>query len=306
MNNRLRFKIGEIEFEAEGDIELIERERDVFLNTLLPSAINSISQTRKYKQDSDIEDMNMVLIETKEELSSALKEDLSRTSLSVFLKKYGNFSEQDFVLLAVYFDEIKNGNKVFTSETIKRYYGEARRNEYSNISMLLGPLAKKGYIMDNPDSELANPKQYILTNEGIEYVRNYVPKIEELGKPKKSSTRAKHLSKVESQYVNLNADDLKMDKYIDVCSLKKFIEQMLMVMYIVTNEKKGLFFSVADIQYILTKILGLPATTKQIRGVLERNRKWFYAEKDPKNAKANVYRLLDGGKKFAVGLLNNK
>ena len=35
MNNKVKFKIGEIEFEAEGSAEVVERERNVFLNALL-------------------------------------------------------------------------------------------------------------------------------------------------------------------------------------------------------------------------------------------------------------------------------
>lgn len=46
MENRVKFKIGEIEFEAEGSAEVIERERNVFMNALLPAAVDAIVRTR--------------------------------------------------------------------------------------------------------------------------------------------------------------------------------------------------------------------------------------------------------------------
>jgi len=309
MGNKVKFKIGEIEFEAEGEDAVIERERNVFLTSILPAAIEAVVKTRTTTQANTVylnstED-EVKFIECRPLESQMVQNDidLSRTNLVTFLKKYGVLSDQDFVVFSAYYDEKKNGMKSFSTENVKKYYAEARRQEYSNISMLLGTLAKKGYIMDDPDSETSNPKQYILTGEGIEYVEKYVPKPEEKQKQKKISNKTKK-SKVESQYTHINADDLKMDKYIDICSLEKFKDQMLMAMYIITMEEKGVYFSVADIQYILIKILGISATERQIRGVIERNRTWFDSEQDPNNAKANIYRLLDGGKKYAKALLN--
>ncbi len=42
----MKFKIGEIEFEADGSAEVVERERNVFLNALLPAAVDAIVRTR--------------------------------------------------------------------------------------------------------------------------------------------------------------------------------------------------------------------------------------------------------------------
>lgn len=41
---RVKFEIGEIKFEAEGSADLVERERSIFNNTLLPAAIDAIGQ----------------------------------------------------------------------------------------------------------------------------------------------------------------------------------------------------------------------------------------------------------------------
>lgn len=302
MENRVRFKFGEIEFEAEGNAEVIERERDIFMNKLLPSAIEAVVKTRSYSMEPVIEERKPLLIaEEVVAYQSPISDELSRTSLSSFLVKYGNYSEQDFVLLSAYYDEVKNNNESFTSETVKKYYAEARRKEYSNVSELLRQLAKKGLIMDAPNSEEKGCKQYILTADGIDYIKNYVPKKDD-AKPKKSTRKVKTTIQ-DSRYASLNADCLKPEKYVDVCSLGKFLDQMIMVMYIVTKEDLGEWFTTEDVQYLLTKILGIPATKDQVNGVYKRNKKWFDTQKDTNNPKANAYKLLDGGKKHAESLL---
>ena len=50
MNSRVKFKIGQIEFEAEGDAELIARERNEFVSTLLPLAIEAMVRTSSISQ----------------------------------------------------------------------------------------------------------------------------------------------------------------------------------------------------------------------------------------------------------------
>lgn len=49
---RVKFEIGEIKFEAEGSADLVERERSIFNNTLLPAAIDAIVRTRGVVQNS--------------------------------------------------------------------------------------------------------------------------------------------------------------------------------------------------------------------------------------------------------------
>ena len=104
--------------------------------------------------------------------------DLSRTSLSSFIGKYGCIGDQDFVIIAAYYEEKKNGNKSFTSESVKQFYSDARREKYSNYSDLLKKLAQKGLIMDDPDCEKKIPKPYILTADGLSYAENFQPKEE--------------------------------------------------------------------------------------------------------------------------------
>ena len=106
---KLKYKVGEIEFEAEGPADAVEQQRINFMNAVLPAAVNAMVQTRSVSE-------NKAYIETApqqslleaghteaEPVSDAV--DYSRVGLSSFLKKYGQLTEQDFTLFAAYFDE---------------------------------------------------------------------------------------------------------------------------------------------------------------------------------------------------------
>ena len=306
---KLKYKVGQIEFEAEGTADVVERERDVFLNAVLPAAVEAIVRTKEHyaiEQDKPLLEQ-IAKTETNNNRDNYttvenFSQDFSRTSLSDFMKKFGEVPDQDFAIIAVYFFEKKSGKTIsFTSETIKQYYADARRKPYSNYSGLLAELVKKGLIMDDPDAEKKTPKAYILTNSGISYVENYQPK--ENIKKAKTTKSPKTKAKIPSQYSKLNADELNLSKYPDISHFKGFKEQMIMIMYIVTTEGKGEWFSASDIQFLLTNILGLPASNDQIGGVFKHNKLWFQSEQDPNNKKAMRKRLLNGGKEFAMELI---
>jgi DNA-binding MarR family transcriptional regulator len=315
MENRVRFKIGEIEFEAEGSEDVIERERSVFLNSLLPAAVDAIVKTRgsskeglQYLQNAYEETPLIEYNENDTEIVETIQEqdiDFTRTNLVTFLKKYGTLSDKDFVLLSAYYDERKENMKEFSSENVKKYYADARRTEYSNISQLLSDLVRKGMIMDAPGVEQKSPKLYILTSEGLEYVEKYKPNTEPSEKKKLSKPRKKK-SKIDSIYASLCVDDINLKNYPEIKSYDAFKDQMLLIMYIIVNESKGVSFSAQDIECIMTDILGLPATINQINGIFTRNKTWFKDEEDPNNLKAVKHKLLQGGKDYAMGLIQGK
>lgn len=310
MENRVKFKIGEIEFEAEGSAEVIERERNVFMNALLPAAVDAIVRTRgvdsanQYIENNETPLIEQVDSPINDNDSSVIvnnqPQDFSRTSLSAFLSNKCVLSEQDFVLMAAYYDEKKNKVKSFNSETVKQYYSDARRPKCSNISDALLKLTQKGYIMDDESAEQKSPKPYTLTTQGIEYIETYTPKD---SVEKKASKVRKPRAKSESIYSEINPDELNLDNYPDIKKLKKFKEQMLLIMFVVTQEQKGDAFSVADIQCLMTDILGLPATRDQINGVFQTNKSWFKKEDDPNNQKAYKRKLLQGAKDFIIEVI---
>ena len=310
---KLKYKVGEIEFEAEGPTEAVEQQRVNFMNAVLPAAVNAMVQTRMVSENRDyIETVsNQPLLESESSSGTSTPKvengvDYSRTSLSSFLKKYGTLSDQDFTLFAAYFDEKKNGVKAFSCDSVKQYYLEGRRSAYSNNSALLRQLAKKGFIMDTVAPEGAKSgKYYMLTDDGIAYIETYVPK-ETTEEKKKARPRSKKNGlNVSETYMAINADVLNAKNYPAIKTLSGPKEQVIMAMYIVTNERKGEWFTVDDVIYLLVNIFEVPTNTDVVNGVFKRNKSMFASEKDPNNKKALRKKLLSGAKDFAVDLIEN-
>ncbi|CDE75869.1 unknown [Sutterella sp. CAG:521] len=307
---KLKYKVGEIEFEAEGPAEAVEQQRVNFMNAVLPAAVEAMVRTQTVvERQPYIESATQpALLEAGASDAPMVtphqtENDFSRTSLASFLKKYGTLGDQDFTLFAAYFDEKKNGTKAFSIENVKQYYQEGRRPAYSNNGMLLKYLVQKGYIMDTVVPEGAKPgNYYMLTTDGIAYIESYVPQ-EDLGDKKKPRAK-KATNKKDSVYLTITADDLNLAAYPEVKSLSPGKEQVIMAMYIVTNENKGEWFTVDDVIYLLTNIFEIPANVDNVNGVFKRNKSWFTSKQDDNNKKAYQRKLLTGAKDFAKRLIS--
>lgn len=307
---KLKYKVGEIEFEAEGPAEAVEQQRVNFMNVVLPAAVDAMVRTQAVIEHQPYIDaaaqpamLEAGLPAEPLAIPNQLENDFSRTSLASFLKKYGTLGDQDFTLFAAYFDEKKNGTKAFSIENVKQYYQEGRRTAYSNNSQLLRQLAKKGYIMDTSAPEDAKAgKYYMLTNDGIAYIEAYTPK-EDSGDKKKPRAK-KATNKKDSVYSTITADDLNLAAYPEVKSLSPGKEQVIMAMYIVANENKGEWFTVDDVIYLLTNIFEIPANVDNVNGVFKRNKSWFTSKQDDNNKKAYQRKLLTGAKDFAKRLIS--
>lgn len=310
---KLKYKVGEIEFEAEGSADAVEQQRINFMNVVLPAAVSAMVQTRAVAERKTLIETvpQAPLLEaggsiTEQASGKTVEVDYSRTSLTSFLKQYGVLNDPDFTLFAAYFDEKKNGNKAFSVENVKQYYLEGRRSAYSNNSALLRQLAQKGYIMDTTAPEGAKSgKYYMLTDNGIAYIEGYVPK-EDSGEKKKSHAKAKKATNnVSEAYKSITADDLNLKNYPAVKALPGAKEQIIMAMYIVVNEGKGEWFTVDDVIHLLVNIFEVPADSDKVKGVFKRNKSMFYPEQNPDNKKALRRKLLSGAKDFAISIIQD-
>lgn len=175
MQNKVRFKIGDIEFEAEGDAEVIARERNEFISTLLPLAVDAMTRTISNKQIPQITTLPQSAIIDETDLSQGA-EDWSRTSLASFIKEKGAESHTDFILCAMYFKEKKKEIHSFSSVTAKQFFSEAKKPLPANIKGLINQLVKRGHIMESTSAKGVTPTEYILTSKGEEYVNGLCPK----------------------------------------------------------------------------------------------------------------------------------
>lgn len=307
---RVKFEIGEIKFEAEGSADLVERERSIFNNTLLPAAIDAIVRTRSVAQSAqyiETQDSQQPAILTTTN-TAALPEqvvvnpttDFSRMSLASFVKSKGADAHYDFIICAVYFNEKRNGISSFSSATLKALYSEAKKPLPNNLSMSLSELVKKGLIMEDISAKGSTPKMYVLTLEGEESIKNMHPT--EAKEKKASSKPRKQRQKVDSPYATINCDDLNLDRYPEVKLLKDFKEKMILILYIVTNEEKGEWFTTADVLCLMTDIFGESATKKQVEGVFTREKRWFKCENIEGSNKFVHRKLLNEAKSFAQSL----
>ena len=304
---KLKYKIGSIEFEAEGPSEEVEKQRAAFVSAVLPAAVDAMRQTQAVILPTapaleHIDEPISLPSESDEMHLLSGEEDLSRTSLASFIGKYGPLNDQDFGLFAAYFDEKKNGNRYFNFEMMKQYYSDARRPPYSNNSELIRQLVKKGLIMETTAPEGKTGKFYTITDDGLKYIRTYQPK--ENGSEKKNRKARKTAVKTDSQYKGLTADDLRLSDYPQPKTMSSPKEQIVMIMYIITQEGKGEWFTVSDIQYLMINIFDLPSDKDKVNGVFRRNKSWFAAEQDDANKKAVHRKLLSGGKAFAEQLIH--
>lgn len=163
--------------------------------------------------------------------------------------------------------------------------------------MSLSELVKKGLIMEDPASKGLSPKVYVLTSDGEEAVIKMHPT--EAKEKKLASKPRKQRQKVESSYAHICCDDLNLSKYPDVKLLKSFKEKMMLILYIVTNEGKGEWFTTADVLCLMTDIFGESATKKQVEGVFEREKRWFKCENIEGSNKFVHRKLLNEGKSYA-------
>ena len=197
MQNKVRFKIGEIEFEAEGSAEVIARERKEFFSTLLPLASNTTIRTASIKEVPQIS-ISPQSSNNDDNTTFQSTEDLSRMSLSSFIIQKGAKSHPDFILCAAFFKEKKNGMQSFSKNSAESFFEEVKKPVPKNISVYITRLIQRGLIMEYPSAKGSTPTEYILTGAGEEYVNNFQPK---QVKTRKTSSKPKKSQKKQTKKV---------------------------------------------------------------------------------------------------------
>ena len=298
---KLKFKIGQIEFEAEGAPEDVNYQRKEFMDKLLPVAVDAMIRAKGTISDnvsinpSTYESLPVATDAPMLGQNSGIAPDFTRLSINEFLNQKGFTSQIDTAIGLIYYNELVREHSDFSSEDLKQYFKDAKIKVPANPSDVINKLIGKSYIMAADEKN-----RYKLTRSGINFVDTFVAKDTKEGKPKKAR---KNKTQAISAYAELTADDLNLQKYPQLKTLNSPKEQIIMAMYIVTTEGKGEWFTVVDIGQIMTNIFELPSSIDQINGVFKRNKSWFKSEQDTDNKKAYKRKLLSGAKDFAEKLI---
>ena len=294
----VKIKIGEIEFYAKGQTADVETQRQNFTNVILPAAVDAIKNSRS-SQAYIGKAMTPALAPVRESDILDVDADLSTMSVNEFINSKGFKSQIDIAMGLIYYNEKCGKCPDFSSDDLKQYFRDAKISPApKNPSDVINKLVGKSFIMNGDDK-----KRYFLTQSGIKFVDEYVPKETKVKKAAASKPRKKQ-AKAESVYAHLSADDLNLKDYPEIKSFKEFKDRMMLVLYIVKEEGHGDAFSTFDIQVLMTDVLGFPATTNQINGIIRRNATWFKAVKDP-DQKCIKQKLLNGALDYAKELIAN-
>ncbi len=124
-----------------------------------------------------------------------------------------------------------------------------------------------------------------------------------LTKYRNLSEKSKPRKKAESEYGGINVDSLNLKNYPEVKSLKDFKEKMMTILYIITNEKAGEWFTTTDVLCLMTDIFGEAATKDQVNGVFKREKLWFKAENVDGSNREVKRKLLNKGIEYAQSLV---
>jgi len=290
MSNKIHIKFGPIEFEAEGDGDLIERERAQFFS-VLPQAIMAVSPMVPVVSTTVDEGENTCFqpASLPEASTAAPTHTCNYESLASFLRDKKFATGVEIVMgVAYYIDQIEQ-NSVFTSKDIEAALDEARQNKPGNISQMIVQNIKKGYLREMKEKK-DGLKAYCVLEKGKNWCEEYVAPVADT---KKKVSKSKSQRTVpESALLSFSLDELNLEKYCDVTQLTKFNEQMLVVMLMYTREKGVEYFSFNDIVSVFKTKFKIPATDRKVRYAFDNGGTMFDKKVEKKIA---YHKLMNGG-----------
>ena len=298
MSNKIHIKFGPIEFEAEGDSDLIERERAQFFS-VLPQAIMAVSPVVPVSPtlpDEDIYPQPAMLPESAPVLPAETVTG-NYESLAGFLREKKFSTGVEVVMGVAYYIEHIEHAGVFNSKDIETALDEARQEKPGNIPQMIVQNIKKGYLREMKEKK-DSLKAYCVLEKGKNWCESYAPHVTDT---KKKSTKTKpQRTTSESALLAYSLDELNLENYCDVTQLTKFNEQMLVVMLMYTREKGVEYFSFSDIVAVFKTKFKLPATERKVRYAFDNGGTMF----DKKVEKRIAYhKLLNAGIKEAERII---
>lgn len=286
--------MGIIEFEAEGDADLIEREREKFFS-LLPQAITAVSPVvnQKVEYVQTIDNQDMVEEEIKPKANLMNKEDRHYESIASYLNSMNFSTDVEVIMGIAYYLEIFEEKEWFTSKDLQEKLTEARRSKLSNPSSFISANIKKGYLQELPE-KMEGKKAYRLLNNGIKWCENYKPNntdtIKKTNGTKTNGSKAK--KKNSSPLLDINMDELNLSSYCDITKIDNIEDQVLVMMYIYTKERGIDCFSYDDIVSVFKVKLKIQINERKVRYIFDKGGLMF--DKNKKDGRV-CHKLMSSG-----------
>lgn len=298
MNSKLKIKYGMIEFEIESDPETIEKERKAFLETL--PTITVLANNKIYEENNtEVE----LIDESKVKYLPAQTKNIT-TNLNTFLHEKGFSSDIDKCLAVIYFmNEVENVESV-NNQIIKERMQKAKLIIPKSISVALNGLTAKGFIqlLEQDGNKGMN---YYITQEGIKYIEEYEKKDKKGKSMRKNKTTKKNIA---NRYSFLTKEMMNLEQYPEFSKLKSSKDKIMLIMYIMKEIDKGEYFTITELEYIISQIFNDKLSTDTIKGVFKNqsSAKYFDKRNVVNNNKVNEYKMLQSGfNYFTENNINN-
>ena len=298
MNSKLKIKYGMIEFEIESDPETIEKERKAFLENL--PTITVFANNKIYEENNtEVE----LIDESKVKYLPAQTKNIT-TNLNTFLHEKGFSSDIDKCLAVIYFmNEVENVESV-NNQIIKERMQKAKLIIPKSISVALNGLTAKGFIqlLEQDGNKGMN---YYITQEGIKYIDEYEKKDKKGKSMRKNKTTKKNIA---NRYSFLTKEMMNLEQYPEFSKLKSSKDKIMLIMYIMKEIDKGEYFTITELEYIISQIFNDKLSTDTIKGVFKNqsSAKYFDKRNVENNNKVNEYKMLQSGfNYFTENNINN-
>ena len=163
---KFKFKYGVLEFEIEGDEQLVKERSEFIFNNFKNSETLSSKEMNADRIDDIDNESNVKLLDCHEEQS--LRVELP--PLSVFMNEKNFVKDCDVFLGLAYYLEQSKDVREWSVKDVEEMYKTARKSLPKNISQNIRPNYDKGYI-NNVSTK--GTKTYTFTDRGIEYIENF-------------------------------------------------------------------------------------------------------------------------------------
>lgn len=312
MDNTLRLKIGEVELDVTGSPELIERERNFFLETVLPLAVehsdmlippevpaaegdeHGPGDPKEIYEIPEAKYIDGKLVYAQRDL---LNPDVD---LKEYCAGFGKLTLKSTILACAYFDRHRGRGKTFTSMDIQDYYKRMDRPVPFNVYYGLKHLEKEEQIVmvSEPGTR---PMLFELTRKGMDAVEAYVPPPPQ---PKRRRRRAKRkIAPTTESLRDIRRDKVKFKSFPAAKKLANNEERIVLAFKALEDAGFGTEFTINDIGFVIDEIFDHYIAIGTLRAAFYDTAMFFDMREHPADRRAKLRFLNEKGRAEVARIL---